>query len=192
MQRFTQGCQLMESSFYFFFFLVWLQLFLILHPNLQKECFKPPDHFTSANLRADPVWSAGSWLSSKQAVSLPVEVRHDGFRSVSPSFLQNADDLEGRIAVPAGVDDHRAPQLCLGARGCLEHPAFARGQGPGAADFPHHATLDVSPIRSVEDLTNNDVCKLKNGKMRYLVSNIVCVTFGWWTLCWSWGPFEPT
>lgn len=102
-------------------------------------------------------------------------MRHDSFGSVSPSFLQNADDLEGRIAVPAGVDDHGAPELRLGARGCLEHSAFALGQGPGAAYFPHHATLDVSPIRSAEYLANNNVCKLKNRKMRCLVSNTACV-----------------
>lgn len=108
-------------------------------------------------------------------VCLPVEVRHDCLWSISPSFLQNADNLERCIAVPARMDDNGAPELGLSLRCCLKHSVLTLSQRPGATYFSHYTTLDVSPIRSIEYLINNNACKLENRKMRFFVINTICV-----------------
>lgn len=119
------------------------------------------------------LWKHGqkeSW-----AARLPVEVRHDCFGSVSPGFLQDANYLEGCIAVPARVDDDGAPGLCLCVCSRLQHPALACSHGPGAADLSHHTAPDVSPICSMEDLINNDACELRIGEMRLFVSSTIFI-----------------
>lgn len=107
--------------------------------------------------------------------SLPVEVRHDCLGSIGTSFLQNADNLERGVAVPAGMDDNRAPKLCLSLCCRLKHSVFTRSQRPGATYFSHHTTLDIGPICSLEYLINNNPCQLENRKMRFLIISTIGV-----------------
>lgn len=108
-------------------------------------------------------------------VCLPVKVTHDCLCSLGPSLLQQADDLEGCLAAPARMDGHRTPELGLRLRRSLQHPALALSQRPGAAYFSHHTTLDVGPIRSTEDLINDNPCQLESRETRFWVMDATCV-----------------
>lgn len=95
---------------------------------------------------------------------LPVNVGHDGFRDVRPCFLQYSDDLEWCTWVPSRVDDHRTTKLSLGVSRSLKYLSLAVSQRPGTANFSNNSTLDTGAVSSMENFTNEDICKLRESE----------------------------
>lgn len=123
--------------------------------------------------------------------NLPVQMRHHSFWDVSPSFLQNSNDLERWIPISAWMDDDWTAKLGLGMCCCFKNSVFTVRQRPRAANFPYYTTLDIASISSIENFINNNFCQLKKTNVI-----LVSVLFGGYNLWWeetkrTFQPFPP-